>query len=686
MTASGSNSQEIVPTAPAPGSVVSAPAPAGNAHPRANPPPAQGAANYDEQLSETFTQGFTSMLYNVSAVEQTDPSSGTGPAYLLNGLAPTGYWYQVGLAWNWNPGYYPGTGFDMLYEVFDSSGNSVFPSSNGAGLVAFTRAVSPGDPVALNLYIRSDGTVVMLAEDMITLAYAQATYSAEGATSFVGLASSPLDPNGFFTGLMTEWYHAAPYYGDESTVPYQSSFALSSVWFWIDEYVPSSSSVQFYAKTPSPVSLAPGAVQTFTSNGATVFGDPYVFATGTGTYTPMTFSYSVQGGGASYSAPVLTFYLHGSPVSTQLSTSPLWYVVDTGTQWSVSADLGGSGASERWATSQPTSGAASMQTLSLVYYHQYLQSFDYSLAGGGSPTEIMVSYSEFGAASIASLGTSPAGYWMDSGSTWSVEGAVTGAAGERWADNGATSGTVASSSSQTLAYQHQYYVASAISPPGGGTAGLASGWADAGSTVNLGATPNSGWQFEGWSGTGSGAYSGTGTSFTLTGPANETATFYPGLTISVSGGGSVQYSYGGTKGTVSSSQTIYVPAGTSVALTASTPSFFSSFGGWGGVASGGGSTQQVQVSSPGALTASFGTNYVVVGGLAAVVILAVLGLALFMRRRGKGAAGMAAMPPPPPPMGTTEPPAAGQSATFCPNCGSPIPAGSSVCGKCGQAV
>src|ERR1017187_3147568 len=85
-------------------------------------------ANYDEQLGVAFTQNFTSLKYNVTAVEQTDPTLGTGPAYLLNGLSNTGYWYQVGLSWNWSPGTNPGTGFGVNYEVFDSSGNSIFPT------------------------------------------------------------------------------------------------------------------------------------------------------------------------------------------------------------------------------------------------------------------------------------------------------------------------------------------------------------------------------------------------------------------------------------------------------------------------------------------------------------------------------------------------------------------------------
>ena len=66
------------------------------------PPPSFSLASssslaYDEQLGLTFTQNFYSMLYNVTAVEQSDPTSGAGPAYLLQGLSDMGYWYQVSL-------------------------------------------------------------------------------------------------------------------------------------------------------------------------------------------------------------------------------------------------------------------------------------------------------------------------------------------------------------------------------------------------------------------------------------------------------------------------------------------------------------------------------------------------------------------------------------------------------------
>src|SRR5439155_18815347 len=88
-------------------------------------------ANYDEQLGTTFTQSFASITYNVTAVAQSD-TNGYGPAYLLNGLGSTGYWYQVGISYDWPftaGGYNPG--FGMNYEVFDSQGASVFPLYGG---------------------------------------------------------------------------------------------------------------------------------------------------------------------------------------------------------------------------------------------------------------------------------------------------------------------------------------------------------------------------------------------------------------------------------------------------------------------------------------------------------------------------------------------------------------------------
>src|SRR5712692_4713105 len=74
---------------------------------------------YDRQVGLTLTENFTTLAFNVSAVTQVGPE-GLGPAYLLNGLSDSGYWYQVGLSWDWEAS----TGFRMNYEVFAPDGTS----------------------------------------------------------------------------------------------------------------------------------------------------------------------------------------------------------------------------------------------------------------------------------------------------------------------------------------------------------------------------------------------------------------------------------------------------------------------------------------------------------------------------------------------------------------------------------
>jgi Divergent InlB B-repeat domain len=84
-------------------------------------------------------------------------------------------------------------------------------------------------------------------------------------------------------------------------------------------------------------------------------------------------------------------------------------------------------------------------------------------------------------------------------------------------------------SDQTLsvAFQEQFWIG--VSASAGGTAGPSSGWVNAGTSVTLAATPNVGWNFGGWEGSGLGSYTGNSSplSFTPTGASNETAQFLP---------------------------------------------------------------------------------------------------------------------------------------------------------------
>ena len=280
---------------------------------RGHGPPASSSV-YDEQIGLTFTQSYTSMEYNVTAVKQTDPTLGDGPAYLLSGASNIGYWYQVGVSWDWAPGEIPGTGFDMNYEVFDTSGNSIFPADGQGGVLAFSGPVNAGNVVLLDLYFsNSSQNVVMLAEDTNTGALASEVYSNMGATYFVGLPDAVADQNGFFTGLMTEWYHGAPYYANEAKVIYfNPAFALSSAWMWMDEFNAKTLQGVFSNNTSAPVSYAdPSRLQEFSFNGTTEYSDANELVTGsltngtrqTSSAVPLTLSFTVEGGGAGYSSP-----------------------------------------------------------------------------------------------------------------------------------------------------------------------------------------------------------------------------------------------------------------------------------------------------------------------------------------------------------------------------------------------
>ena len=334
---------------------------------------------YDEQIGMTFTQSFTSMTYNVTAVEQTDPSSGVGPAYLLNGLSDSGYWYQVGLSYNWEgPSRNPG--FNLLYEVWDSARNSIYPTNGGGGVQAFSGNVRAGDTVLLNLYFSSAYGVVMLAVDSNTGATSSKTYSAEGGSEFIGLSSGPGNSNGYFTGLMTEWYHSSPFYGNISPVKYTNSHStLTSAWMWIDEFSCSDVSCSSPAVLFSDASSAPvyysgqTSLHEFSSHGATEFSNAYGLITGPA-YLSVTVSYSVIGGGTGFGEPSFSYSYQDAVQSATLTQLPKTYTVDAVSSWSVSDSLPGSSQDERWVTSSTAGTASSSQTINFAYQHQYLLS------------------------------------------------------------------------------------------------------------------------------------------------------------------------------------------------------------------------------------------------------------------------------------------------------------------------
>lgn len=242
---------------------------------------APSSPDYDEQIGLTFTQNFNSMIYNVTAVEQTDPTLGTGPGYLLSGLSNEGYWYQVGLSYNWSPGSTPGTGFAMSFEVFNDIGDSIYPTNGGGGLLSFSGPVNAGDNVTIKLSF-SSGDVIMSARDTSTGASASTSYSSFMASTFVGQPTSDANSEGFFTGLMTEWYHGEPGYQEPSEVLYSTNSSISSGWMWMDEFNANNDVVVFEsnASLVSTYSANPTQLQPFSYEGITEYSSGSEFITG----------------------------------------------------------------------------------------------------------------------------------------------------------------------------------------------------------------------------------------------------------------------------------------------------------------------------------------------------------------------------------------------------------------------
>ncbi|MDE1846062.1 MAG: hypothetical protein KGH53_02170 [Candidatus Micrarchaeota archaeon] len=127
-------------------------------------------------------------------------------------------------------------------------------------------------------------------------------------------------------------------------------------------------------------------------------------------------------------------------------------------------------------------------------------------------------------------------YGQGTSHSYSFATTVAGAAGIQYLFNfvsgcGATtqSGTLSGVANCTLNgnYITQYFLTTSASPGIGGSLTPVSGWYNAGSGATLGETPSAGYAFNGFTGTGSGSYTGASTSpsVTLNNPITETGAF-----------------------------------------------------------------------------------------------------------------------------------------------------------------
>ncbi len=413
--------------------------------------PGDPVANYDEQLGLTFTESFSSLAYNVTALALTD-DYGIGPAYLLNGLTSAGYWYQVGVSYNWP--YSSGghvNGFYLSYNVFNSAGEVVLPSNGAGGILPFSGSVYSGDLVLLSLNF-SGANVVMYAKDWNTNASASISYSARGSTSFIGLPNAPSNSNGFFSGLMTEWYHVLPYYGDMTAVTYTNrAFNLSSAWMWMDEWNPSnrawSGSWSDYVLVQ--YSSDPSRLRQFSSHGATVYSNASTFITGSigalGTETT-TIKLLPAGQSTQLSATnqfAVTYTFNNALLTAQTQNGTLTLTSDANTHILVSWSSTGSTTQEKWVLNANSNAASTVSgtNLTLYYYDLLAQSASYTIVGGGNPQNPIVTYTtapseSSGQASPQSvsllLAQSSQTIWALRGSTVSVINPISSGSSEQW--------------------------------------------------------------------------------------------------------------------------------------------------------------------------------------------------------------------------------------------------------------
>jgi hypothetical protein len=160
----------------------------------------QHIAVFNEMVGASFVNGTKSIDYFVSAVPQ-KYAIGSAVAYLINGLTENGYWYQIGLTYDWASFL---KGFHIKYEVWNPQGKELF-DKNGleTGELDFKEPIRKGDRIELRLTVQN-GNVALGAIDLNSNASNQMLIDGNGASTFVGMSSNVATPNGYFTGIMEE--------------------------------------------------------------------------------------------------------------------------------------------------------------------------------------------------------------------------------------------------------------------------------------------------------------------------------------------------------------------------------------------------------------------------------------------------------------------------------------------------
>jgi hypothetical protein len=156
-------------------------------------------------------------------------------------------------------------------------------------------------------------------------------------------------------------------------------------------------------------------------------------------------------------------------------------------------------------------------------------------AQGGTCATYSATFSQTGipaatpaAATYSSASSSITVSGLSGTASYSYTTTLSGASGTRYSCSTGCSGSVtASATSASASYSKQYQLIIAPNPTNGGATSTALGWYNSGSIVQISATAASGYTFSSWTGSGTGSYSGTSSSasITMNGPITETANF-----------------------------------------------------------------------------------------------------------------------------------------------------------------
>lgn len=597
-----------------------------------NAPP----VNWNEQIGITFDESYTHIVWNVTAKAQED-EYGYGPAYLLNGLTEMGYWYQVGLAYNWpliNGGYLPG--FSMLYEVFDGGKNSIYPSGGGSGLISFSGKVRENDTVLLSLKI-DKGIVYFEAYDLNSGAYASTSYPAYG-TKFMGYKEGKYNianSNGYFTGLMTEWYHVYKTFEDELPVLYSSKFnRITSAWPWAVQWNIKNLTVAFFISSQYPFNL-------------TTNENAFNYLKGYGTNQFISYNYN---GYTTYitgskeisivnirakilnSSFKINLTLEVDSKNFTINDEYKGFIFTRNSPWKI-PNLIEFDNKTRLATLQKTSGFLndSFASFDFIYYLQYNLEFKYKFINGNSSMIPSVTYVSFGKMNTILANTSA---WVDRGTTFNYTNPINISERERFFAYD-FQGIADSPRKVEVLYFHQFYLIFKVNDPRGGIIENESGWYNATQKIKLSVKSNEGWKFIAWFGNGLGSYNGTSENaeITVLSAITQTAIFYVSFSAIAIGQGSILLEFGNNV-LNTKNITIYVKPGEEINISAKEDSIFYTFEGWS--LNGNNINQRsmrISINEPTLIIANFGINYYNVTIILSLLILAIILIAIYLRKR-----------------------------------------------------